>query len=87
MSYIDSLFDREHDRIHVVERRDGNRVYREYPANFVFYYDDPRGKHRSSMTHRCQDSAQETTKSSAKKSDYIQASNCMKVISTQSFVV
>jgi DNA polymerase elongation subunit (family B) len=31
----------------VVERRNGNRVYREYPANFVFYYDDPRGKHRS----------------------------------------
>jgi len=47
MSYIDSLFDREHDRIHVVERRNGERVYREYPANFVFYYDDPRGKHRS----------------------------------------
>jgi len=47
MSYIDSLFDRAHDRIHVVERRNSNRVYREYPANFVFYYDDPRGKHRS----------------------------------------
>jgi len=47
MSYIDSLFDREHDRIHVVERRNGTRVYREYPANFVFYYDDPRGKYRS----------------------------------------
>ena len=47
MSYIDALFDRAHDRIHVVERRNGNRVYREYPANFVFYYDDPRGKHRS----------------------------------------
>ena len=47
MSYIDSLFDRAHDRIHVVERRNGNRVYREYPANFVFYYDDPRGKYRS----------------------------------------
>jgi DNA polymerase elongation subunit (family B) len=47
MSYIDSLFDRAHDRIHVVERRNGTRVYREYPANFVFYYDDPRGKHRS----------------------------------------
>ena len=47
MSYIDSLFDRAHDRIHVVERRNGNRVYREYPANFVFYYDDPRGKFRS----------------------------------------
>ena len=47
MSYIDALFDREHDRIHVVERRDGQRQYREYPANYIFYYDDPRGKFRS----------------------------------------
>ena len=47
MSYVDGLFDREHDRIHVVERRDGQRQYREYPANYIFYYDDPRGKFRS----------------------------------------
>jgi DNA polymerase elongation subunit (family B) len=47
MSYVDSLYDREHDRIHVVERRDGNRIYREYPANYVFYYDDARGKFQS----------------------------------------
>ena len=47
MSYIDALYDREHDRIHVVERLNGERHYREYPANFVFYYDDPRGKFRS----------------------------------------
>jgi len=47
MSYIDALFDREHDRIHVVERRDGQRQYREYPANYIFYYDDPRGKFNS----------------------------------------
>jgi DNA polymerase elongation subunit (family B) len=47
MSYIDALFDREHDRIHVVERRDGIRKYQEYPANYVFYYDDARGKFRS----------------------------------------
>ena len=47
MSYIDALFDREHDRIHVVERRNGERVYREYPANYIFYYDDARGKFRS----------------------------------------
>jgi DNA polymerase elongation subunit (family B) len=47
MSYIDALYDREHDRIHVVERRNGERVYREYPANYIFYYDDPRGKFRS----------------------------------------
>ena len=47
MSYIDALFDREHDRIHIVERRDGARQYREYPANYIFYYEDPRGKFQS----------------------------------------
>ncbi len=47
MSYVDALFDRDHDRIHVVERVNGERVYREYPASYVFYYDDPRGKHRT----------------------------------------
>ena len=47
MSYIDALFDREHDRIHIVERRDGKRCYQEYPANYVLYYEDPRGKFQS----------------------------------------
>jgi DNA polymerase elongation subunit (family B) len=47
LSYIDALFDREHDRIHVVERRDGERRYQEYAANYIFYYEDPRGKFQS----------------------------------------
>ena len=47
MSYIDALYDRNKDRIHVVERVNGERVYREYPANYIFYYDDPRGKFRT----------------------------------------
>ena len=47
MSYVDALFDRDHDRIHIVERRNGERRYQEYPANYVFYYDDPRGKFQS----------------------------------------
>ena len=47
MSYVDALYAREADRIHVVERVAGERVYREYPANYVFYYDDPRGKFRT----------------------------------------
>jgi len=47
MSYVDALFDRDSDRIHVVERVNGHRVYKEYPASFVFYYDDPRGKFQS----------------------------------------
>jgi len=47
MSYIDALFDRDHDRIHIVGRRHGERYYEEFPANYIFYYDDPRGKFRS----------------------------------------
>ena len=47
MSYIDALFDRERDRVHIVGRREGERYYEEFPANYVFYYDDPRGKFRS----------------------------------------
>jgi DNA polymerase elongation subunit (family B) len=47
MSYVDAYFDRQQDRIHVVERVDGRREYREYPANYLFYYNDPRGKFKS----------------------------------------
>ena len=47
MSYIDALYDRAKDRIHVVERVNGERVFREYPADYIFYYDDPRGKFRT----------------------------------------
>jgi DNA polymerase elongation subunit (family B) len=47
LSYIDALFDRDKDRIHVVERINGVRKYQEFPANYIFYYDDPRGKFRS----------------------------------------
>ena len=47
MSYVDALFDRAKDKIHVVERINGQRVYSEHAPNYVFYYDDPRGKHRT----------------------------------------
>ena len=47
MSYVDALFDREKDRIHVVERVNGVRKYQDFPATYIFYYDDPRGKFRS----------------------------------------
>ena len=47
MSYIDALFDRAKDQIHIVERVNGQREYKEYPANYTFYYDDPRGKFRT----------------------------------------
>ena len=47
MSYVDALFDRDKDRIHLVERKDGERVYKEFPASYVMYYSDPKGKHRT----------------------------------------
>lgn len=47
MSYVDALYSREENRIYVVERVNGARVYQEYPANYIFYYDDPKGKFRT----------------------------------------
>ena len=47
MSYVDALYDREKDRIHIVERVKGQREYREFPAEYIFYYDDQRGKFRT----------------------------------------
>ena len=45
MSYVDALYDRQKDRIHVVERVNGVREYREYAPEYIFYYDDPKGKY------------------------------------------
>ena len=47
MSYINGYFDRSQDIIRVVERDNGKRIFREYPVKYTFYYEDPRGKHKS----------------------------------------
>ena len=48
MSFVDALFDRDNDIIKVVERNDkGERVFKESPARYTFYYVDPRGKFTS----------------------------------------
>ena len=48
MSYVDAIHSRDEDKIYVVERgTDGKRHYKEFPANYVFYYPDNKGKHRS----------------------------------------
>ena len=48
MSYVDAILDREKDRIHIVERdKDGHRVFREMAAEYIFYYDDVKGKHQT----------------------------------------
>lgn len=45
MSYADAYLDK--DTIHVVERRNGKRHFLEYPAVYVFYYPDNKGKYKS----------------------------------------
>jgi hypothetical protein len=46
--YIDMLFDRGRDTISVVERNEaGERVFTQYPAHYVFYYPDKKGKFTS----------------------------------------
>jgi DNA polymerase elongation subunit (family B) len=47
MSYVDAIHDKTRERIHVVERVDGKRVYKEYNCNYQFYYEDDNGTHRS----------------------------------------
>jgi DNA polymerase elongation subunit (family B) len=52
--YVDAIIDREKERIHVVERKDGKRVYHDYPANYVFYYPSDNGKFRTLWGEPCQ---------------------------------
>lgn len=48
MSYIDAIHNRDKDKILVVERTpEGTRHYQEFPTTYTFYYNDPKGKHRS----------------------------------------
>ena len=48
MSYVDAVLDSKADKIYVVERTpEGTRAYKELPTNYVLYYEDPKGKHRS----------------------------------------
>lgn len=47
MPYVDAMFDRHQDVIRVVERREGKRVYTEYPAKYTFYCKEPKGKYKS----------------------------------------
>jgi len=48
MSYVDAVWDRDKDIVQIVERDPKKgRIYVDYPARYIFYYPDPKGKHRS----------------------------------------
>jgi DNA polymerase elongation subunit (family B) len=55
MGYVDAIYNKEHDEILVVERdANGERIYQTYPANYIFYYPDPRGRYKSIFGDVCQ---------------------------------
>ena len=46
--YVDAFFDRQRDRIHIVERdKNQQRQFFEHQAKYVMYFDDPKGKFKS----------------------------------------
>ena len=48
MSYVDAMWDRDKDVVKVVERDPKKgRIYQEYPAKYIFYYPDQKGKYKS----------------------------------------
>jgi len=47
ISYVDGLLDRQKEKVFVVERIDGKRIYKDYPINYVFYYEDGNGSFKS----------------------------------------
>ncbi len=48
MSYVDAIWDRDKDTVFVVERDPKKgRIYQEYPARYLFYYPDQKGKYKS----------------------------------------
>ena len=48
MSYVDAIWDKENDLVKVVERDPKKgRTFTDFPARYVFYYPDPRGKYHS----------------------------------------
>ena len=48
MSYVDAIWDRDGDLIKVVERDPKKgRIYQDFPARYVFYHPDNKGKYKS----------------------------------------
>ena len=48
MSYVDAIWNRDDDIVRVVERDPKKgRIFQEFPARYMFYYPDQRGKHTS----------------------------------------
>jgi len=62
MSYVDAVLDKPNDLVRIAERVNGQRILRDVPAPYIFYYEDPYGSHQSIFGHRCKRVAVNTSK-------------------------
>ena len=53
MSYVDAFLDKKNDTVRIAERVNGQRILRDVPTSYVFYYEDASGTHRSIFGHSC----------------------------------
>ena len=53
MSYVDAFLDKKNDTVQIAERVNGQRILRDVPTSYVFYYEDSAGTHRSIFNHSC----------------------------------
>lgn len=53
MSYVDAIFIKEKDEIHIVERVNGERLFNTLKAEHVFYYEHPSGSHQTIFGDPC----------------------------------
>ena len=82
MSYIDALYKKDEDKIYVVERDPKKgRIFTEYDARYVFYYEDARGKHRSMTGAPLQRVQCATHKEFIKEQRIRSKSNCTRMTS------
>lgn len=51
--YIDAVYDRKKDEIQIVERINGQRVFRTVDPEHVFYYEHPAGSYRTIFGETC----------------------------------
>ncbi len=51
--YVDAIFDRKKDKIHIAERINGKRVFNTVDAEYVFYSEHSQGTYRSIYENSC----------------------------------
>lgn len=50
--FVDAYHDKVKEIVHVVERVNGQKVLKEYPARYIFYYPDSKGKYQDIAGNR-----------------------------------